>query len=446
MGRDVKGARRAGAVAPLTCLLLVPVLIGMLAFSIDVGYMVQVRTELQNTADAAALAGAQALMGAGPVSNVANQNDGIVKWNQAKFNQTGAQRNTIRTNAINNAKTAAKAYGANNLAGDKNITINDADVEVGYLDQNDSYSSSPGSSTFPNSVRVTARRDSSANTPLKLFFGALLGTSEVPLTATARATLYTGDIQTFSASYNVRGSMLPVALDVFRWNEYVSSGKSLDQDSNAGTSQWSLTTTNGPDGNPQLKVYPVKNQAPGNFSLLDIGPPENNAPAFRTWIDEGQSPADVSYLLDNNLLPVSPTSPKDWKGGPGLKSTLEPNFDAQMGQPNLIPLFLPVKSIDYPASDPRHVSTTADYQAASGTGQNASYAIIGFVGVTITTSDGSGSSLDIAVQPFAVTDPTVPPAGSTSSSGYVRVVPAGETASGGTISNTNTYLPPRLTE
>ncbi len=52
---------RRGAVAPLLALLLIPVL-GMVAFSVDLGYMIVVRTELQNAADAAAMAGAQQFM------------------------------------------------------------------------------------------------------------------------------------------------------------------------------------------------------------------------------------------------------------------------------------------------------------------------------------------------------------------------------------------------
>ena len=48
---------RRGAVAPLAALLLA-FLVGMLAFALDVGYMAVVKGELQNAADAAALAGA----------------------------------------------------------------------------------------------------------------------------------------------------------------------------------------------------------------------------------------------------------------------------------------------------------------------------------------------------------------------------------------------------
>ena len=52
--------RRRGAIVPLFALLLIP-LLAMLAFSIDAGWMVLCRTDLQNTADAAALAGAEKL-------------------------------------------------------------------------------------------------------------------------------------------------------------------------------------------------------------------------------------------------------------------------------------------------------------------------------------------------------------------------------------------------
>src|SRR6266436_6238505 len=53
-------SRRRGAIVPLFAILLIPIL-AMLAFSIDAGYMVLVRTDLQSTADSAALAGAEKL-------------------------------------------------------------------------------------------------------------------------------------------------------------------------------------------------------------------------------------------------------------------------------------------------------------------------------------------------------------------------------------------------
>jgi Flp pilus assembly protein TadG len=55
--RNQKGNRR-GSIVVLAALLMI-MLVGMLAFAIDIGYMSTVKAELQNAADAAALAGAQ---------------------------------------------------------------------------------------------------------------------------------------------------------------------------------------------------------------------------------------------------------------------------------------------------------------------------------------------------------------------------------------------------
>jgi hypothetical protein len=72
-----------------------------------------------------------------------------------------------------------------------------------------------------------------------------------------------------------------------------------------------------------------------------------------------------------------------------------------MGKPNLLPLFMPAS-----APSGMQALSVGPYQAASGNGQNATYAIVGFVGVTISQADGSGNNMDISVQPYAVVDPT----------------------------------------
>jgi Flp pilus assembly protein TadG len=55
------GDKRQGAIAPLAAVLAV-FLIGMVAFAVDIGWIVLSKTNLQNTADSAALAGADPLM------------------------------------------------------------------------------------------------------------------------------------------------------------------------------------------------------------------------------------------------------------------------------------------------------------------------------------------------------------------------------------------------
>jgi hypothetical protein len=143
-----------------------------------------------------------------------------------------------------------------------------------------------------------------------------------------------------------------------------------------------------------LQVYSFDTNTPSSFGLVDTGVPSNNAPAFRNWIDNGSTPNDISYLLKNGLLPVSPSAAAPWKVGPGLQSTLITNFQSQLSVPNLIPLFVPY-------------SPLPNYIAAAGDGQNGTYAIIGFVGVSITQADGSGAqSLTVSIQPSAIVDPT----------------------------------------
>ena len=55
------GRNESGAVAIITAILMV-VFLGFLALAVDIGHLAAVKNELQNAADAAALAGARALV------------------------------------------------------------------------------------------------------------------------------------------------------------------------------------------------------------------------------------------------------------------------------------------------------------------------------------------------------------------------------------------------
>jgi len=204
--------------------------------------------------------------------------------------------------------------------------------------------------------------------------------------------MFTGTVESFGL--RGQGLLLPLALDVDVWNRYLATGQSSDGVIHAG-----------PNGAPQLHVYPCPKNAPGNFGLLCIGPPSSSVNPFRDWIDSGPTAADIQYLRDQGMLPVSASAPQRWEGGPGMKSTLRENFVGIIGRPRLLPLFEPI--------------SRSPYQAAIGEGSHTYYQIVGFGGVTVTEASGSGSNMDIAVQPCAVLDPsavyqrsTVAPAGS----------------------------------
>ncbi len=61
---------RRGAIAALAAVLMV-VVIGMVAFAVDIGYLCVVQTQAQAAADAAAMAGAMSLTGSAS-STIAN--------------------------------------------------------------------------------------------------------------------------------------------------------------------------------------------------------------------------------------------------------------------------------------------------------------------------------------------------------------------------------------
>ena len=345
---------RPGVIAPLAALLMI-VLLGMLAFSVDVGYMVVAQTDLQNAADAGALAGAETLK---------------TYYLQYQQNPQGNALSQATGSGTGSPMKTAETFAAYNKAGGVSITVLDADVTFGNTDASGNFSTNY--TGFPNTISVTARRDSSANGALSLFFGPVFGKSSQALTATARASIYVGNITTFQNNGS-NGSMLPVALDYNEWVNFYNTGKSPDG-----------STYYGSNSKAQLQVYPDPGNAPGQFGLLDIGAPANDTPAFSSWIDNGPTSSDIQYLLNNSLLPVSLSSPESWKGGPGMKSELQSDFASVIGRPSIIPLFKPV--------------STSPYQAASGNGSNTTYSIVGFASVTISEADGRGSNMNISVQ------------------------------------------------
>jgi Flp pilus assembly protein TadG len=368
--------QRRGAIAPLAAILLT-LLVGMMAFSIDIGWVVTVKAELQNAADSAALAGA------GRLQNLYVQyySPGNSANQASLFNEVSSD-----TTSPSYPIYTAQQFAAYNQAGGVHIQVPAGDISFSYYD-----GTTFGPATianFPNTCTVTTRRDGTANTSLGLFFARVFDISTIDMTAAASATTYAGNVTSLQVIPGVNAHILPVALDMNVWKQFYSTGQSPGP-----TSYTDGPIAYGPNGLPQLQVYPFGTGTPGSFGLIDTGVPSNNSPAFRNWIDDGSTPNDINYLLTNNLLPVYPNAPQPWKVGPGLKSTLLANFQGEIGKPNLIPLFAPV-------------STPPNYVAATGQGQNATYAVVGFVGVTISQATGSGTNMNISIQPTANVDPT----------------------------------------
>ncbi len=252
---NVKKARH-GVVVALMAFLTIP-LLAMMAFSIDLGYVIEVRAELVNATDAAALAGVQQLYQPYQQWLAARSGTGVVANLVGTVTQTSGvsapTQSSISSSAISLAKATAIAVAQSNRAGGISVQLVSADVDVGYTDSTGKYySGNQGkipSTAFPNTVIVTARRDNTSlpnsNGELPLFFGPVLGKQSLPLTASATAVAYQGMANNFKSLAGVNGSLLPVAVDMTMWSDFYKYGVNS-----------AYADVNAPSGTAWLQIYP----------------------------------------------------------------------------------------------------------------------------------------------------------------------------------------------
>jgi Flp pilus assembly protein TadG len=409
----IPGVQRPGSIAPLTAILLV-VILGLLAFAIDMGYVVMARAELQNAADASALAAAQQLT---PY--------------YVQYYSPGTTQDTILTSAQSQATLFARNYASFHRAGNASSIALDTtnDLQFGYQDSTTSFQSPPPKGYFPNTVQVTLRLDGGAatNAPLSLFFGPVLGMRQMTVTATARATLYNGDASDFSgADLN----LLPATLDQQIWNNFVATGKgSLPDFSYTAPTSTSPNNLPAPavSNAPQILVVPDPNGRPGGWNYLSLDSSSNSNSDFKSWFSNGLGQSDLNALHSGGQLPL-PAQPNDptqatyyWKGSPGDRGNSEPFPPA--GSVRILPLYLHVPpsqsgADNYIASD----KNPGKWDGSGGRGQNSWFNIVQFVGVVVTdTSNG------LSVQPAAVSDPNLvlsnlQPAGKPPASNQVKTL------------------------
>jgi Flp pilus assembly protein TadG len=414
LSRSHNPVRRA-AVAPLTAILLVP-LLGMVAFAVDVGWIVLAQSDLQNAADSAALAGASQLM------------NGFVMYNLP--NQTTNQPSILST-AESGAKASAKQFAGLNAAGGvSSLTLLDSDIQFGYTDANGAYTAYGVGSPYPNTVKVTVRRDGTANTALGLFFGPVLGLSSVNLTATASGTIYAASVNGFQNTPNLNAKVLPMTYDIANWNSFLANGKNPDGNSTVDA-----------NGNPTLQTYPsIKDN--GNFGMFSLTDSTTGSSVISDWISNGMTQSDLQKINTASagdqvpLLPLTqhsqtilPSQSTDglgswnWSGNPGLKTSDVHTLSNYVGDTYLLPLF---KALN---SDP------ANYTAGNGQGSNYYFNTVEFVSVQIVSTDNS----TVILQPTAM---LLNP----STINLSNVVPAGTGSGSSSTTNATTFAPPKLTQ
>ncbi len=342
----VKVQNRRGSVL-ITVAAFMLVFIMIIALAVDYGYLLVVRTDLQRAADAAALAAV---------------------WNLIP-DEMGEQ-----SDAVADARESVRYYISKNLRSqDESLTIPDTDIEIGRYDRATINSGNVTllSDGMLDAVRVTIRRDGTANSAVPLFFGRVFGANRANVVVRATAVLR-------PAKVLVPGNgVLPFAVDINIWDqagigdEFVMYGDGRFEDG---------------EGNP----------IPGNWGTVDIGDSSNSTSDLRDQIENGLRQSDLDALaselgpygeprLPNNTELAAPL----WVGGdPGLSAGMQHALDNVMGVPKAIPL------ID---------------QVAGGGGNNSEFHIVGWGIVKLTSFNFQGKNKQVTVQRLYAYDGTMKP-------------------------------------
>ena len=167
--------REQKGLAAIWSALLGTILVAMAAFAVDVGHALVTQNELQNAADAAALA-ATRQMGVGYLAmSIADQQDLGRDLTSSEQAQITAQ--------------ATAAVFANKASDVANLAMGLGDIQLGTWDFT-ARTFTP-TLTRPNAVRATARRDGGQNGPIRTFFAGVVGVNTMDVTATSTAALGT---------------------------------------------------------------------------------------------------------------------------------------------------------------------------------------------------------------------------------------------------------------
>jgi len=166
----MKPLNNSRGVAAVMVAITMTVLLAMAAAALDIGHAMVARNELQNAADAGALAGARAL---------GILYEGMTPAAMGTYQLSGGDAATI--------KTAVQSTAVLNAAAGVNITVNTGDIQIGLWDS--ATRTLTPTVNQPRDVRVITRRDGTANGPISTFLARVVGMTSVNVSAAATAEL-----------------------------------------------------------------------------------------------------------------------------------------------------------------------------------------------------------------------------------------------------------------
>ena len=310
--RKTEHKRRAVVVVQVVVLL--GVLIGAAALTIDVGGMFAARADLQRTADAAALAA---------VSGYLTDNMMLVRLAEGDSELFSDVRTLSQSRAVDIGES-------NGTYGTDSTYLPTSDITLGWIDV--ASGTSPIDTTAPldayNAVQVQARRTSDSNNgPVDFLFASIFGHYYGEVTATATAA-FDDRVLGFDPSVSP-GYLLPFSVNADEYAAQVAAGNDKYSFHNEGG-----VVDNSPDGIGEIDIYPG-NLAPGNFGLLNIGTPNQGASALGDQIQNSVSPEDVEAEIGSATFAFfdSSGSPITYEitGDPGLTASLEADIELREG-------------------------------------------------------------------------------------------------------------------
>lgn len=390
MRHSHKRLERRGTVIVLMAIMMV-IMFALLAFAVDIGYVMLIRTQLQTSADSAAMAGTWELL-------------------DSRFITPSATYQVTKQEAINHAGF----YAGDNYVGGTSPGLATNDVTIGRLDlSNGAFTDESNylDKDRLNAVQVRVQRTGDQNGEVPLFFARVLGVNTAPNNAVAMAA-YCDNFQGFNppAVGERNLAILPFTLDEYTWNELLN-GQTDDHWTWDAPNERAIP--NRPDGIHEANLYPQDTGSPGNRGTVDIGRASNSTRDLSDQIRKGVTADDLSRLPGDVLEPGSDgkiTLGADTGMSNGIKDDLQWLVDqAHVRQAA-------------PTPDPTNLRVIPIFQSVDGNGNNAKYKIVGFAGVRILAVNLTGNPSDryVIVQPDKmVIDRGIPASDSTPFSQYI---------------------------
>lgn len=405
-GDEMKKARRhnrKGAYAVLTAFLLL-ILIGVLAWVIDTGWVCLTKTQLQATADASALAGGTELL-------------------------SGLGLHATRTPSEVDAavRPVAVDYASRNRAGDRNsvFVASGRDIQLGSATINDAtgrWEFNWGATPY-NAVQVWPKRNvegsGSGDGPLPLFFAPVLGMDTSTVDALATAVILPASGFYVPPGDPRTAPLLPFAFEYDLWDKYwravdhfkdvLGSDPSLIDLTHLDDDGTPLYYTQGPFGNPhqwvkqfddrltwddtsgvltapdgilETSIFPIS-QTAGNYGTVDIGASNNSTQDLVRQILYGPNADDFAYFPDSKIEPTI-DDPMSVNGDTGVSAGIQSALTSIIGECRAIFLF----------------STVAN------PGNNAQFEIVDIIGVRIMEITLHAGEKTLVIQPCTLSHST----------------------------------------